>query len=253
MSLQKEKLKQLSALLPEGVVAPSSWFKANGYSPQLLYKYVNSGWIKKLSSGAYIQSASTYEWQGAVLGLQKLSNISLHVGGLTALNLQGYAHYLPIGKEESISLYGSVSIPSWIKQIESPSFVSYKKPNLGNIGLKKYATKIRDWKIDISSPERAILELLDKVDDQGITFLFVAEIFEGLNTLSPKLLNELLQNCNSRKIKRLFLFFINYYNFQWAKYIDKSISIGSGKLQIVKDGIYNKTYMITIPKEFNAK
>ena len=81
---------------------------------------------------------------------------------------------------------------------------------------------------------------------------FVAEVFEGLTTLSPRVLNELLLNCNSRKIKRLFLFFANYYNFPWAKHISKELELGAGKLQIVKDGNYNKTYMITVPKEFNA-
>ena len=40
MSVEKNiKLKQLYQLLPEGVVAPSSWLSANAYSAQLLYLY----------------------------------------------------------------------------------------------------------------------------------------------------------------------------------------------------------------------
>jgi hypothetical protein len=136
--------------------------------------------------------------------------------------------------------------------MKSPSFTFHKKPLFGDLGLKKQSTSIRDWQMTISSPERAILELLYQVGDNGVDFKFVAEIFEGLTTLSPRLLNELLQNCSSRKIKRLFLFFANYYNFSWAKHISKDIKLGAGKLQIVKGGNYNKTYMITVPKEFNA-
>lgn len=253
MSLEKNlKLKQLYQLLPEGVVAPSSWFTANGYSSQLVYRYVKNGWLTKLGNGAYIRPASILEWQGAVLGLQKLAGLPFHVGGLSALNILGYAHYLPVGGEKSITLYGKKTPPSWIRQIESLSFTFYKKPLFGDLGLKKQSTSIRDWQINISSPERAILELLYQVGDKGISFKFVAEIFEGLATLSPRLLNELLQNCSSRKVKRLFLFFANYYNFPWAKHISKKLDLGAGKLQIVKDGNYNKTYMITVPKEFNA-
>ncbi|MCD6211958.1 MAG: type IV toxin-antitoxin system AbiEi family antitoxin [Sulfurovum sp.] len=253
MSLEKElKLKQLYQLLPEGVVAASSWFAANSYSSQLVYKYVKNGWLTKLGNGAYIRPASILEWQGVVLGIQKLAGLPFHVGGLSALNILGYAHYLPIGGEKTISLYGEKTPPAWIRQIESLSFTFHKKPLFGDLGLKKQNTSVRDWQITISSPERAILELLYQVGDSGVDFKFVAEIFEGLTTLSPRVLNELLQNCSSRKIKRLFLFFANYYNFPWAKHISKELELGAGKLQIVKDGNYNKTYMITVPKEFNA-
>ncbi|WP_294951212.1 type IV toxin-antitoxin system AbiEi family antitoxin domain-containing protein [Sulfurovum sp.] len=253
MSLEKElKLKQLYQLLPEGVVAPSTWLTANGYSPQLLYMYVKHGWLTKIGRGAYLRPSSILEWQGAVLGLQKLAELPFHVGGLSALNILGYAHYLPIGGEKTISLYGAEKPPAWIKQIESLSFSFHKKPLFGDLGLKKENTSIRDWQITVSSPERAILELLYQIDEEGITFQFVAEIFEGLTTLSPRVLNKLLQNCNSRKVKRLFLFFANYYNFPWAKHISKELELGAGKLQIVKDGNYNKTYMITVPKGFNA-
>jgi hypothetical protein len=253
MSLKKErKIKQLYQLLPEGVVAPSVWFAANGYSSQLVYKYVKNGWLSKLGNGAYLRPASILNWQGAVLGLQKLAELPFHVGGLSALNLLGYAHYLPIGGETTITLYGEKKPPAWISQIKSLSFTFYKKPLFGDLGLRKQSTSIRDWQMTISSPERAILELLYQVGDNGVDFKFVAEIFEGLTTLSPRVLNELLLNCNSRKIKRLFLFFANYYNFPWAKHINKELDLGAGKLQVVKDGNYNKTYMITVPKEFNA-
>lgn len=253
MSLEKElKLKQLHQLLPESVVAPSAWFTANGYSSQLVYKYVKNGWLTKLGNGTYIRPASILEWQGAVLGLQKLAALPFHVGGLSALNILGYAHYLSIGGEKTITLYGKKKPPAWIDQIKSLSFTFHKKPLFEELGLKQHSTSIRDWQITISSPERAILELLYQVDDKGITFKFVSEIFESLTTLSPRLLNELLQNCNNRKVKRLFLFFANYYNFPWSKHISKELDLGAGKLQIVKDGNYNKTYMITVPKEFNA-
>ena len=54
MSIVKEKkLKQLYQLLPEDVVAPSHWLTTHGYSSQLLYKYVESEWLVRVSRGAY--------------------------------------------------------------------------------------------------------------------------------------------------------------------------------------------------------
>ncbi len=251
MSLEKEiKLKKLYQLLPEGVVAPSAWLTSHGYSSQLLYKYVQSGWLEKLGHGAYIRPNSILQWQGVVLGLQRLGGMDLHVGGLSALNLQGYAHYLTLGEDSRISLYGTGKLPAWIDQIVSLSFDFHKKLLFDKTGLKQHPSSIRDWDIVISSPERAILELLYQVGDKGIDFTFAAEVFEGLTTLSPRLLNSLLDACKSRKVKRLFLFLADYYHFSWFKHLHKEIALGAGKLQIVKNGTYDKTYMITIPKAY---
>lgn len=253
MSLEKEtKLKLLYQLLPEGVVVPSSWLISNGYSSQLIYKYVQSGWLEKINRGVYVRPASNITWQGVTIGIQLLCELPLYVGGITALNIQGYAHYLPIGEEKSITMNGKHNIPSWVKQINDYSFKAHKKPFFGELGLKKHPSSIRNLELTISSPERAILELLYLISDKGISFQFAAEIFEGMSTLSPRLLNELLLNCDSMKVKKIFLFFANYYNFSWFKYIDKNITLGSGKLQIVKEGVYNKKYMLTVPKEFDV-
>ena len=250
MNLEKKtKLKQLSQLFPEGVIAPSGWLQANGYSPQLLHRYVRNGWLEKVARGAYIRPASTLSWEGAVLGLQKLAQLPFYVGGLSALYLQGYAHYLPM-RETGISLYGKGKAPAWAKNIPSVTLTFHGKPDFETMGLKEHPTKIRDWTIKIASPERAILELLYDVGEEGIDFLFASEIFEGLSTLSPRLLNELLHHCKHRKVKRLFLFFAHYYKFPWLKHISDNIDIGAGKLQIVKGGHYDKTHMITVPKEF---
>ena len=133
MSLEKEiKLKQLYQLLPEGVVAPSTWFTANGYSPQLLYMYVKNGWLTKLERGAYIRPPSILEWQGAVLGLQKLAGLPFHVGGLSALNMLGYSHYLPIGEEKYIALYSKNNPPAWIKEIKTLSLHFTRSLSLEN-------------------------------------------------------------------------------------------------------------------------
>ncbi|MCH9812988.1 MAG: type IV toxin-antitoxin system AbiEi family antitoxin [Epsilonproteobacteria bacterium] len=253
MSIEKEeKLKQLYELLPEGVVAPSSWLTIKGYSPQLLYKYVQSSWLDKIGRSAYIRPSSEVQWQGVVLGLQRLADEPFHVGGLTALNLQGFAHYLAIGGEKKVMLYGSKNFPAWIKNIALPqTFALSKKPDLGTLGMKKNPTNIRNWQIEISSPERAILELLYEVEKEGTSFQFVAEIFENLTTLSPRLLNQLLEKCDSLKVKRLFLFLANYYAFSWWKHIDTDVlDIGVGKMQVVKNGAYDKTYKITVPREF---
>ena len=118
MNLQNDiKIKQLYQILPEGVVAPASWLAEQGYSMQLLYQYIKSGWLKKTSRGSYIRGDAKPSWQGAVLGLQKLGKVPFHIGGITSLNLQGYAHYLPFSDAQTIYLYGTEKLPAWFKNI----------------------------------------------------------------------------------------------------------------------------------------
>jgi len=79
----------------------------------------------------------------------------------------------------------------------------------------------------------------------------VSEIFEGLTTLRPNIVNALLLKCDSKKVKRLFLFFMENYNHQWTNFVNKeNVDIGAGKMQIVKEGAFDKKYLITIPKSF---
>jgi hypothetical protein len=256
MNLQNDiKIKQLYQMLPEGVVAPASWLAEQGYSMQLLYQYTKSGWLKKTSRGSYIRGDANPSWQGAVLGLQKLSHEQFHIGGVTSLNLQGYAHYLPLNDSQTIYLYGTQKLPAWFKNIKlEQEFYTMKKPYFETIGLKSIPSNIKDWEMVFSSPERAIMELLYQVKPDGLSFEFAAEIFEGLTTLRPSLVNELLGMCENIRVKRLFLFLTNHFNHPWAKHIKKeSLELGAGRMQIVKNGVFDNEFLITIPKEYHAR
>jgi hypothetical protein len=255
MSLQKyDKVKQLYKLLPEGVIIPGSWLVEQDYSRQLINKYVKSGILKKIGFSSYARVESPVKWEGVIIGIQKFAKLSFYVGGITALELWGFAHYLPLGNSHTITIYGKKSPPAWIKKIEvDRNQVFYKKPWFEMYGLKPYFTNIRDFEILISSPERALLEMLYLVEKDGITFKYAAEIFENLTSLRPSLLNKLLLKCKSIKVKRLFFYLSDMYNYPWTKYIDKNIDIGTGKMQIVKNGKLDNKYLITVPKDFYAK
>ena len=73
---------------------------------------------------------------------------------------------------------------------------------------------------------------------------------EGLNNLRPDLVQNLLENCSSIKVKRLFLYLAEKASHGWVQHIklDK-IDLGSGKRSIVKNGVYNSKYKITVPTE----
>lgn len=256
MSSQNDiKIKQLYQMLPDEVVAPASWLAEQGYSMQLLYKYTKSGWLKKTSRGSYIRGDASPSWQGALLGLQKLAKEPFHIGGITSLNLQGYAHYLPFGNYQTIYLYGTQKLPAWFRNIElEQEFCMMKKPYFETLALKSIPSDIKDWEMVVSSPERAILELLYQVKPDGFSFEFVAEIFDGLTNLRPSLTNELLAMCENIRVRRLFLFLATYYSHPWVKHIETdSLELGSGRMQIAKNGLFDNEFLITIPKKYHRR
>ena len=107
-------------------------------------------------------------------------------------------------------------------------------------------------KIQVSSPERAILECLYLTPDR-FDIVECYQILEGLVNLRPKILQELLENCNSIKVKRLFIFMAAKANHQWLDFVDQSgIELGNGDRVIVKGGVYISQYKISVPKELSA-
>jgi hypothetical protein len=106
--------------------------------------------------------------------------------------------------------------------------------------------------LQISSPERAILECLHLTP---INFDLVEcyQVFEGLSNLRPKLLQELLEICTSIKVKRLFLFMADKAKHQWLPFVDQTkIELGKGDRILVKGGVYISKHRISIPKDLAA-
>lgn len=255
-------LSPLLTDLPEGVAVPSAWLTERGISPQLVRKYVASGWLTPLAHGAYARPASPVQWQGVVLALQRLAQRPVHVGGLSALNLQGLAHYLPLGGESHIHLWShrdrSARVPGWVTAITIPQTLVFHtqrvfEPATANEGLVNFPTPIRDWTLVISSPERAILEVLSLVDETAAGFTHAAELFEGLSALRPALVQQLLEGCRSIKVKRLFLFLATRQNAPWSRKLTiNRITIGQGKRLVTRGGRLDTRFSITVPERFSV-
>lgn len=266
MGLAKSKktnslLSQLLQALPEGVAVPSAWLSAQGISPQLVRKYVASGWLVPLARGVYARPAFAVGWQGAVLGLQRLAQRPVHVGGLSALNLQNLAHYLPLGGESAIHLWNDAAparLPSWAKGITLPHTLVFHGEQLfdaalANEGLAKATTQVRDWTLAVSAAERAIMEVLSLVDETPDSFSHAAELFDGLPALRPALVQRLLAGCRNIKVKRLFLFLATRQGEPWSRKLDVArIELGSGKRMVTRGGCLDARFLITVPESLSA-
>ncbi|MDP2365206.1 MAG: type IV toxin-antitoxin system AbiEi family antitoxin domain-containing protein [Ignavibacteria bacterium] len=248
-----EKINQLIQEWTRGTVQLSTELERKGYSKSLLQKYLRSRWLESLGYGAYKLAGDNVEWFGAISALQEQKNFSVHPGGKTALEIKGYAHYLS-EKYSNIQLYGiqSESLPRWFADQDWKVTVSYIQTKLFGDDTRKYLTdtEIKNVKIKVSSPEMASMEMLLLVP-KGQSFDEAVKIMEGLTTLRPRLIQNLLEKCNSVKVKRLFLFMAEKIGHSWLKELDSAkINLGSGKRVVVQNGVLNKKYNITVPREY---
>ena len=104
----------------------------------------------------------------------------------------------------------------------------------------------------ISTPERAILELIDELPNNE-TFHLVDVTMEGLVNISPRRMQQLLYVATSIKVKRLFFFFADRHRHRWLDHIVRDkINLGKGKRMLVKGGKLDPKYQITVPADLHA-
>lgn len=216
-------------------------------------------------------------WEYVVVSLQSLLRYPVIVGGRTALELQGFAHYLALGQREKVHLFGDMPLPGWLTRLEpTTEFVVHNAgklfpkrriaetisqlpditgtrgatmPTATGDGLTTIMWGERKWPLVVATPERAVLELLDDLPDRE-TFHQADVLVEGLRNLSPRRLQVLLQSCDSIKVKRLFLWFAERHNHAWLKQTDVGkFDLGKGKRLIAKSGRFNQKYQITVPED----
>lgn len=273
MSIQnRDKLNRLGRALPEGLLVDAAWLERHGYYRSLRSQYVAAGWLEQPARGVFRRPRGSVGWEQVVISLQTLLEFPISVGGRTALELQGYAHYLS-QSHNSIHLYSDKKLPTWVSRLnlESPFVIHNRRRFLSemdcsqNIHLLSQMSSAENeillqcalrvtrwgqwaWPLVLSAPERAILELLDELP-QNESFHLVDVTMEGLVNISPRRMQWLLEQTSSIKVKRLFFFFADRYQHGWLKHINREkVNLGKGKRMLVNGGKLDPEYQITVPE-----
>ncbi len=248
MSIQKrDKLNHLLSRWKAKGIMTSRYLGQLGYSPQLLQRYCKSRWIKLLSKGAYCRLNESPSWEAAAFALQTQLQLSLHVGGLSALQYFGLSHNVPFSITNG-NLYSTIG-----KKLLLPRWYLATFPDSHYYGLHLFNTnfgvtqKIVDqFELTLSTPERAILEVLTLVP-HAYDYEDAENLVENLQLARPKLFQILLEQCLSVKVKRLFLYFAEQHLPFFNEFNLKTINLGAGSRTISPGGKYVPAYNLTVP------
>lgn len=245
------KLAKLLSNWPKGTVASQRWLNKQEIPRQLAERYRYSGWLRRLERGAYARLNENVDWTGGLYAMQSQLDLPIHAGGKTALELQGYAHFVPVGEGGPVYLFGDpgTRLPAWFLRHAWGVKVVYATQGLftGNLKIGLTEKPMGDYPIGLSAPERGLLELLTRVSD-GDSLEEAKLLMEGLTGLRPNLVQELLESCRSVKAKRLFLFLADLCGHSWVDKLDAlKVDLGKGKRSVVKGGRLDSRYQITVP------
>ena len=99
MSVKNEsKINQLLQEVPAGAVYLTSWMKQNNIPHSTQHRYVESAWLTPIGTGAMIRTGDTPTLYGAMYSLNTQADKHLTIGAMSALEIHGYSHYLPMGR-----------------------------------------------------------------------------------------------------------------------------------------------------------
>ncbi|HEY8968289.1 MAG TPA: type IV toxin-antitoxin system AbiEi family antitoxin domain-containing protein [Puia sp.] len=237
----RDKLNQLFDLQPSGVILQSSWLKQQGYSHDLQQRYKRSKWLLPIGAGAYIRAGDKPSVEGAVYALQRQSNLSIHPAAITALQPQSAKFVLFGGAREKL--------PSWFTKHDWGVPVDFHPTSFLDPHAGLTEIELKGLQLTASGPARALMECLYLARHHQ-DLIECYELMEGLNDLQSEEVQALLENCRSIKVKRLFLYMADRAGHEWLEYMyGTNIELGKGKRSIIRNGVYENGYRITVPKE----
>jgi hypothetical protein len=199
-------IKRLQTGLARGAPFDLTTLAPLGVSAQLAARYAEGGWLVRLAHGVYAFPNDDFGVHGALKFLQQRVP-GLHVGGKSALALQGVRHNL--GSRDTLVLWGDArfALPAWFTSrfparyvhaslFDWPDDVLASKTTTTPPGLPEG--------LRVSAPERAVLELLYEVGTKQ-SLEEARNLFDGVRSPRKEPLGQLLACCTSVKTVRLFL------------------------------------------------
>lgn len=243
------KINNMRQQTPSNGILLTSWLEKSGFSRNEVSNYMKSGWLRRISTGVYQFIGDTPSLYGILASYQRQSGLKYHIGAASALELKGFSHYIAMGKPTAV-VFSPVKppLPKWLNDADlDMNLVEVSSKVLGTAGIEQL--DYQGLTLTVSSPERAIMECI-LLSPARYDLMDVYYLMEMLTSLRASLVQRLLEDCTSVKVKRMFLYMAEKSHHRWFTKLDLSrISLGSGIRSFVKGGVKIPAYDIVIPKE----
>ena len=228
-SAARFSFKEPLAQLPRGGPLGMEILAAHGITAKRASALVRSGWLLRLGRGAYGLPGDTLQ-RDACLAFLARQVPGLHVAGKTALAWRGVRHNLAY--RETVVLWSDqpARLPRWLDGVVQ---VRYRVAHIFDpdlpAGLGLAALAGGHPELPVSSPERALLELLSETGSfEGLEE--VRQLVESTRNLRLPLLDELFGHLTRIKVVRLAAQLASELELPWAELAQQhSRRLGGGR------------------------
>lgn len=190
-----------------------------GVSADLAVHYVRSGWLVRLARGVFTRPNEVLALHATLLVLQRNMD-GMHVGGKSALDWYGVRQYP--SQRPILHLYGheAARLPAWfISRFPADYHRKRLFEERPDRLLHAGPFEQRDGAPLVSTPERALLEVLSEVGVRQ-PLQEARELAESSYNLRADVMRELLQRCTSVKTVRLCLRLGQELSLPWVTKLD---------------------------------
>ena len=152
-----------------------------------------------------------------------------------------------MGKPQMMVAVDSKYIPVWLqKDMFDRQVIPFRSEALP---IEQHVFNYQGQTLPVSTPERAFMECL-LLAPKYYNYLDLYMLMEQLTGLRPSVVQQLLEQVTSYRVKRMFIYMAERANHTWWEDVDIShIDMGSSKIYYSPTGKYISTYKITIPAE----
>ena len=135
--------------------------KLKNISNDLQHRYIKSAWLTPIGTGVMIRTGDTPTLYGAMYSLNTLADKHLTIGAMSALEIHGYSHYLPMGRPTvSLSAPQKEYLPLWFRKYDWGVTLRLFTTEIFNSDTGITTTRQGVFELPISTPERAFMECL---------------------------------------------------------------------------------------------
>jgi hypothetical protein len=228
--METNRIKALQTTLPRGAPLDTATLAGLGISAALAHEYLKAGWLEKLGRGVFMFAGDELQ-RNETLAFLEPRIPGLHVAAKTALAWHGFRHNVAV-KERTI-LWGDhrIDLPSWLQDRFPARYSSSRlfdddlPAGTGIAAMPEFPNGPR-----VSSPERALLEMLSEVG--AYQELDEARaIMENVRQLRSRQLRLLLSHCRMVKAVRLCVAWARELDLPWAGHARQAASgrMGTGR------------------------
>lgn len=221
--------KTLLVQAPRGKPLTTAWLARHGLSAKHAARLAHEGWLRRVGHGVYALPGDALDRDATLATLGELLP-EFHVGGKTALGWRGIRHNL--NAQETLSLWGEkpLRLPEWFAT-QFPAH--YQSTHLFTVGLPNRLGMAPlpggQPEVQVSTPERAILELLSDVGKRQ-TLEEAGHLIESARSLRLPVLDELMGHLKRIKVVRLACAVSHELDLPWKPIALKhSTRLGGGE------------------------